>query len=44
VAAVRREEVRVGGVGAVDVLARVRFVVVVVVAVEGALARLRLGG
>ena len=39
----RRDEVRVDGVGAVgvDVLARVRFVVVVV---EGALARLRLGG
>ena len=43
VVAARREEVRVGadGVGAVDVLARVRFVVVVV---EGALARLRFGG
>jgi len=41
--AVRREEVRVGadGVGALDVLARVRFVVVVVV---DALARLRFGG
>ena len=41
--AVRPEEVRVGadGVGALDVLARVRFVVVVVV---DALARLRFGG
>jgi hypothetical protein len=40
---VRREDERVGGVGAVDldVLARVRFVVVVV---AGAGARLRFGG